>query len=410
MSDVPVGYKQTDVGVIPEDWEVKTLKELTLKIQDGTHFSPKLGGNDFLYLTSKNIRFGYIDITNIEKIDAEQHQSIYKRCDVKKGDLLLTKDGANTGNAAINPLTEEFSLLSSVAFLRFSATNFDARYFLQQILSHKGQERISEAMSGNAITRLTLEKINKLKVSLPPTLTEQTAIATALSDVDALLNQLDKLIAKKRDIKQATMQQLLTGKKRLAGFSGEWEVKKLGDVASPSKNRIDPKKTDTHEFCIELEHIQSETGQLLGFTSTGEQSSLKTIFNQDDILFGKLRAYLRKYWYVTKSGICSTEIWALTPNQKLITSRYLFQIIQTDDFIDIATMAYGTHMPRSDWNIVKNYEVSLPPIEEQTAIATLLTDMDTEITQLQQRRHKTHALKQGMMQQLLTGKIRLVAQ
>ena len=111
------GYKQTEVGVIPEDWEVKTLDETCTKIQDGTHFSPSSGGNDYLYITSKNIGEGVLDVSNAERIDAAQHKKIYRRCDVKKGDILLTKDGVNTGNAALNYLDEEFSLLSSVAFL-----------------------------------------------------------------------------------------------------------------------------------------------------------------------------------------------------------------------------------------------------------------------------------------------------
>src|ERR1035438_1124691 len=157
--EVKLGYKQTDVGIIPEEWDSLSCAELCLKIQDGTHFSPKVGGPDYLYLTSKNIRFGFIDISTAEQIDATQHDAIYKRCDVKKGDLLLTKDGANTGNAALNTLNEQFSLLSSVAFLRFDPTRHCAAYFLQQALSTQGQQRMKDAMSGNAITRLTLEKI-----------------------------------------------------------------------------------------------------------------------------------------------------------------------------------------------------------------------------------------------------------
>lgn len=142
MNNVPVGYKQTEVGVIPEDWGVVSAYDSCLKIQDGTHFSPKIGGNDFLYITSKNIRFGYLDFSTASRIDAAQHRSIYKRCDVKNGDLLFTKDGANTGNAALNTLDEEFSLLSSVAFLRFDTSKYAAAYFLQQILTSQGQRQI----------------------------------------------------------------------------------------------------------------------------------------------------------------------------------------------------------------------------------------------------------------------------
>jgi type I restriction enzyme S subunit len=101
---VPEGYKLTEVGVIPEDWNVISAYDACLKIQDGTHFSPKIGGSDYLYITSKNIRFGYLDFSTADQIDSAQHQKIYRRCDVKKGDILFTKDGANTGNAALNTI------------------------------------------------------------------------------------------------------------------------------------------------------------------------------------------------------------------------------------------------------------------------------------------------------------------
>ena len=122
----------------------------------------------------------------------------------------------------------------------------------------------------------------------------------------------------------------------------------------------------------------------------------------------RLRAYLRKYWLATRAGVCSTEIWVLTPKDQVITTAFLFQLIKSDEFIEAASNSYGTHMPRSDWSIVKNYEFKLPPLTEQIAIAKVLGDMDAELTALTQRRTKTRALKQAMMQELLTGRTRLV--
>ena len=107
-------------------------------------------------------------------------------------------------------------------------------------------------------------------------------------------------------------------------------------------------------------------------------------------------------------GVCSTEIWVFAPNSRLVISTYLYQLVKVDRFIDAATTAYGTHMPRSDWNVVKNYELRLPTIPEQTAIAEVLSDMDAEVAALEQRRDKTRAIKQGMMQELLTGRTRLI--
>jgi len=254
---------------------------------------------------------------------------------------------------------------------------------------------------------LNQEILSRVAIPYAP-LPEQRAIAAAMSDVDALLARLDQFIAKKRDLKQGAMQQLLTGQTRLPGFGGEWEVKQFGDIAVPRRDRIDPRRAGIQEFCVELEHIEPGVGRLLGSNSTGEESSLKSVFQPGDVLFGKLRAYLRKYWLADRRGVCSTEIWALVANRRCVTAEFLLQIITADKFIEAASMAYGTHMPRSDWNVVKNYEVVLPTLDEQTAIATVLADMDVELAALEARRDKTRALKQGMMQELLTGRIRLV--
>ncbi len=205
---------QTRLPGFHGDWEVQSLDAVCLKIQDGTHFSPKLGGNDYLYVTSKNIGFGRFDASNAERIAASEHAKIYARCDVKQGDLLLTKDGANTGNAALNPLHEPFSLLSSVALLRFNPRNHIAAFFLYQVLSSDGQQQIKDLMSGNAITRLTLKKIRALRFPVP-SVAEQGAIAAVLSDMDAELAALEARRDKTRALKQAMMQELLTGRTRL---------------------------------------------------------------------------------------------------------------------------------------------------------------------------------------------------
>ena len=208
------GTKQTELGEIPEDWSIARLEDVCIKIQDGTHFSPKVNGGKFLYITSKNIKFGTLDISNADLIDEHQHRLIYNRCDVKKNDILLTKDGASTGNAALNYIDEEISLLSSVAFLRFDHAKFCPRFFLQSILSSEGQTRLKGQMAGNAITRLTLEKIRRFEFAIP-SFDEQKAIAEVLSAMDLELEKLQKRLAKIKAVKQGMMQELLTGRTRL---------------------------------------------------------------------------------------------------------------------------------------------------------------------------------------------------
>jgi type I restriction enzyme S subunit len=411
--ELKTGYKQTEVGLIPEDWEVRACAELCVKIQDGTHFSPSPGGNDYLYVTSKNILFGTLDISTADRIDAGQHKAIYARCDVRHGDLLLTKDGANTGNAALNILAEEFSLLSSVAFLRFDPMNQAPGYFLQQILSSPGQQRIKNAMLGNAITRLTLENIRKLHFPVAP-LHEQRAIAAVLSDVDALIALLEKLLAKKRDLKQAAMQQLLTGQTRLPGFSGEWEVKRLGDVVQiisggTPKTGISAFWDGEIKWCTPTD-ITGTAGKYL--FKTERTISPEGLSNCSAQLLPAGALLLCSRATIGEIKIAATEICTNQGFKSLICGKevineFLYYLLLTmkSKMVEKAIGSTFLEISKKD---TASLEFSLPPLPEQRAIATVLSDMEAEMTALEQRLAKTRALKQGMMQELMTGRIRLV--
>ena len=260
---------------------------------------------------------------------------------------------------------------------------------------------------GDAVVHIYINNLAQVQVELPP-ITEQNAIAGVLSDVDGLLNALDALIAKKQVIKRATMQQLLTGKTRLPGFSGAWETKRLGEIAPIRNHKTLPAYVNPDTLCVELDHIEQGSGQLLEYAIAQNSTSSKYHFCAGDVLFGRLRPYLRKFWHADRDGICTTEIWPLMVSTDQIDSGFLYATVQSEPFIAAASISYGTHMPRADWNVMQNFEICLPAIREQRAIASVFSDMDAEITALKQRRDKTRAIKQGMMQQLLTGKVRLV--
>lgn len=197
------------------EWKVEKWSQVCSKIQDGTHFSPRTDSSaEFKYVTSKNIKFGFLDLSDIEYIDKRQHDEIYKRCNVCFGDVLLTKDGANTGNAAINFLNEEFSILSSVALIRPLEGKLTSMFLLQTILSESGQRLIKDSMSGLAITRVTLEIINNLLMKVPP-IKEQKSIGQFLTVQDERIKSEAKKLAKLRSLKTALMQDLLTGNKRV---------------------------------------------------------------------------------------------------------------------------------------------------------------------------------------------------
>lgn len=411
--EVKPGYKQTEVGAIPENWELTPFVSLGSVI-DGDRGTNYPGSRDFgsagycLFLNAGNVTKAGFRFSECAFISREKDERLSKG-KLNRDDIVLTTRGTVGNFAHFDSAVpfEHIRINSGMVILRKDSAALETKFLYALLQSHFVEKQIERLTFGSAQPQLTVKGISKFAIVVPP-LPEQRAIAEALSDVDALLGALDRLIAKKRDLKQAAMQQLLTGLTRLPGFHGGWEVKRFGEIAQPRKERIDPRRAGVQQFCVELEHIEQRTGGLIGSTETDSQSSLKSLFRANDVLFGKLRAYLRKYWLAERDGVCSTEIWALVANRKLVTPKFLFQLVTVDRFIEAASMAYGTHMPRSDWNVVKNYEVAILSPDEQTAIAEVLSDLDAELAALERRRDKTRALKQGMMQELLTGRIRLI--
>lgn len=207
-------FKDSELGLIPVEWVVKTLNKSCEKIQDGTHFSPKINSDGkFKYITSKNIRFGYLDLTDLVYLDEIEHKKIYRSSSVKYGDLLLTKDGANTGNLTINTIKEEISLLSSVAFLRGIKSLLNNVFLFYYLSSTMSQKKFKDQMSGNAITRITLEKINDTLISLPEE-KEQEIIVERLKSIDQKIEKEEAYKQKLLSIKNGLMEDLLTGKVR----------------------------------------------------------------------------------------------------------------------------------------------------------------------------------------------------
>ncbi len=424
---IPAGYKLTEVGVIPDDWVVSTMSSLTSLMTNGfvgtakTHYTEAHDG--VTYIQGYNVEENKFNFHGIKKVSAEFHRKNAKSC-LRAGDLLMVQTG-DVGLVTVVPPELEGANCHALIINRFRA-EYNSAYFSFLFNSQQGRLRLKELETGTTMKHINVGDLLNFVVAYPPDKVEQTAIANVLSDTDALIDALEQLIAKKQAIKTATMQQLLTGRTRLPQFAlrpdgtpkgyksselgqipEDWESVDFGNIAKPSASRINPKMSGGGDICIELEHISSGTGTLLGETTTNRTSSLKSIFEPGDVLFGKLRAYLKKYILADFYGVCSTEVWVLKPDVNLATSEYIYSIVQSERFINAASEAYGTHMPRADWSVVKYFPVMLPSTVEQTAIATILSDMDSELTALQQKLAKARSLKQGMMQQLLTGRIRL---
>ena len=261
---------------------------------------------------------------------------------------------------------------------------------------------------------MTVKGINEFWIVAPP-LPEQRAIATALSDVDGLLGGLDRLIAKKRDLKQAAMQQLLTGQTRLPGFHGVWEVKRLGDVATFYKGKGLPKSALSEsgaEPCIHYGELFTRYPETIGeiFSLTDDSSGVfRSIAN--DVLMPTSDVTprgLAKASCVRVDGvILGGDILVIRSDTSLIHGSFLSFLIRYEEtqVLQLVTGSTVYHLYGSD---MKNFTFSMPSLPEQTAIAEVLTEMDAELAVLEHRREKTRALKQAMMQELLTGRTRLV--
>ena len=230
MSAIPAGYKQTEVGLIPEDWEVMPFTQVTDLITCGIAATPQYvpEGRGYPFLSSTNVKEGRVVWSGYKYISASLHRQLYRNNPPKRGDILYSRVGT-FGEAAVIDVDFEFSVYVSLTLIK-PGKHLDS-FFLMQLLNSESYKRRAkdQIYLGGGVGNLNVDVVRRYPIVVP-ILPEQRAIAAALSDVDALQTKLDQLIVKKRDLKQAAMQQLLTGHTRLPGFGGAWEVKRLGDI------------------------------------------------------------------------------------------------------------------------------------------------------------------------------------
>lgn len=182
-----------------------------------------------------------------------------------------------------------------------------------------------------------------------------------------------------------------------------WMIKEFGDFVFREKGKYQPNPLE-EKPCIELEHLNQNTGNINGYTNSGFQASTKNVFKKGQVLFGKLRPYLQKYWLAEFDGVCSSEIWVLNSDGTFCENNYLFRFVQSNEFIQTCGVTSGSKMPRADWDYVCQYPVQLPPLPEQQEIAQILSTWDEAIQTTQHLLEKLESRKKGMMQRLLNRK------
>ncbi len=205
-------------------------------------------------------------------------------------------------------------------------------------------------------------------------------------------------------MKKSTNKTLNVPNLRFKEFKGEWGEKKLEAIASNKSGKYNPQNATGFIKCIELEHLASETGRLLGFIDGSQSGSIKNVFNKGDILFGKLRPYLKKYLQAPFNGVCSSEIWVLKGED--ISNDFLYWIVQTNSFIDLANQSSGSKMPRADWSIVENGIFSFPSRPEQEKITSFLSLIDEKIHTQSKIIAQLKSLMQSLREKLFKQKIR----
>lgn len=403
---VPEGYKKTKMGIVPVDWGVKRLEEIAkeiTRINDGESY-PILTISSLSGFLEQGERFS--------KVIAGE--SLVKYTLLEENEFAYNKGYSRTyPQGCIFRLEDYNKALVPNVYISFiiieGSSNYYKYYFIAGLLNHQLGRTINTGVRSDGLLNLYDEDFFVCQLAYPP-LNEQEKIAEILSTWDQAITLKEQLIAEKKQQKKWLMQNLFTGKKRLPGFIDDWNEDVFGHIVIQVNNKVDPVQLKPDIICIELEHIEQETGRLLGFTQAMFQKSMKNSFNKGDVLFGKLRPYLKKYYLAEYTGVCSTEIWILRGIAKLVNNQYLFYYVQTTDFIKSCNTSTGSKMPRADWDLVSNIMLMVPSLPEQIAIAQILSTADREIDLHEKQLEELKKQKKALVQLLLTGIVRVNVQ
>lgn len=414
-------FKDTEVGRIPEDWEATRIDKLCcLKARigwQGLTTGEYLPQGDYVLVTGTDFNDGYIDWKNcyyVSKWRYDQDINIQ----IKEGDVLISKDGTIGKVAFLDSIPGPGTLNSGVFVVRPKQDNVMNKAYLSWIFkSIWFKSFIDQLTAGSTINHLYQKDFVKFQLVYPNDISEQSRIATALSAIDNLISELGKLIDKKRAIKQGAMQQLLTGKKRLKGFNEPWVEKKLGEDAlilrGGSPRPIEDYITDSQDGLnwIKIGDVKPNDKY---FRKTAEKIKKEGLnktrqVKKGDFILSNSMSFGRPY-ILDIDGCIHDEWLVIQDYQETYDMLFLYYILCSDAVMNqYASMAAGSSVQNLNKEKVANVLLYAPSsLKEQSAIAKVLSSMDEEISFLEAKREKYNAIKQGMMQQLLTGKIRLV--
>lgn len=382
------------VGIPPSGWQIKPLGELSEFITSGSRgWASYYKEHGATFIRSQNVLKGQLDFNDHQCV-VPPVGSEGSRTRVEFGDLLITITGNSVGNVAyVDRHLGEAYISQHVGLVRLKDTANAA--YICRFLSPgaPGNAQIVSNQSGQSKPGLNLKNLRDFVVSMPPK-EEQRAIAAALSDVDALIAGLEKLIAKKRDLKQAAMQQLLTGQTRLPGFSGEWEVKQLGEFA----RLYQPQTISQDKFSDDGYPVFGANGVVGMYERFNHASPQITISCRGNC--GTVNRTSGPTWITGNAMVVNLDA------ASNVDKGFVYYALT---FSDLSVLVTGSGIPQIVRGPLSGFAIKLPKnVAEQTAIATVLSDMDADLSAPEARLAKARAIKQGMMQELLTGRTRLV--
>jgi type I restriction enzyme S subunit len=375
------------------NWESVLLEDVAT-IGDGLHGTPLYDENgEYFFINGNNLRNGRITTDeNTKHVNERTYESL--RIDFSPRTVFMSINGT-IGNAACFH-GERIAIGKSVAYFNVNSAILP-NYLFFQLQTNQLLKYFEEALTGSTIRNLGLNVIRKAKIPLPP-LPEQRAIAAALSDADAYITALEKLIAKKRAVKQGAMQELLTGKRRLPGFEGEWVTFELERIADLYDN-----------LRVPITESLRESGQIPYYGANGIQDYVKGYTHDGEFVLiaedgaNDLSNYPVRY---VKGKIwVNNHAHVLQGKAEKADTRFLAYGMS---ILDYQAILVGGTRAKLNGSVLKRITVSLPDKDEQTAIAAVLSDMDAEIDLLTAKLEKARCIKQGMMSELLTGRIRLI--
>ena len=399
------GYQQTEFGMIPEAWGVHELGDLRPFVTSGSrgwadYYSQY--GDLFVRITNMTRESIYLDLADCKFVKLTQHNSEGVRTQLSENDVLISI----TADIGIVAYIDEHVptpayINQHIALVRLDPDVANGKFVSYFLASEGPQKKFQASTDTGAKAGMSLAGVKKIKTVLP-SITEQSAIAAALSDADSLLTAQDTLIKKKRALKKGAMQQLLTGKRRLPGFGGDWEVRSLLDSANCFDNLRVP-LNEGQRAAMQGDYPYCGANGVLDYVND-------FVVDDDIILIAEDGGYFDEYETRPIAYRMHGKCW-INNHAHILKSKvgfdqdFLFYSLVHKNILPF--LASGTRAKLNKSELFK-IEVAFPPTkEEQTAIAEVLGDLDGEIAVLEARREKINLLKQGMMQELLTGKIRL---